>query len=40
MGIMAAIARLVGNNVLQRPKYFHPEIRMWVFDEKVRGDYH
>lgn len=30
-----AIARLVGQNVLQQPTEFQPEVRMWVYEEKV-----
>lgn len=34
----SAVARLLGRNVLGLPHLFAPEIRMWVFEEMVRGD--
>lgn len=33
----SAVARLLGRNVLGLPHLFVPEIRMWVFEEMVRG---
>lgn len=33
----SAIARLVGVNAKANPKMFHPEVRMWVFEEMIDG---
>ncbi|GAB5029474.1 glycerol-3-phosphate dehydrogenase (nad(+)) [Nannochloropsis oceanica] len=31
----SAVARLLGRNVLQHPKHFETDIRMWVFEEEL-----
>jgi len=33
----SAIARLVGVNAARLPEKFHPEVKMWVFQEQVDG---
>lgn len=33
----SAVARLLGRNVLAMPHLFAPDVRMWVFEEMVRG---
>jgi len=33
----SAIAKIVGRNVLDQPDKFDPEVRMWVFEETVKG---
>lgn len=31
------VAKIIGENVRQYPKEFHPQVSMWVFEEKVNG---
>ena len=33
----SAIAKIIGRNVLKYPELFDPEIKMWVFEEIIRG---
>ncbi|XP_046381936.2 glycerol-3-phosphate dehydrogenase [NAD(+)], cytoplasmic-like [Haliotis rufescens] len=33
----SAIAKIVGNNTLEKTNMFHKEVRMWVFEEMVNG---
>lgn len=33
----SAIAKIVGNNVVEKPDKFEKEVKMWVFEENVNG---
>ncbi|BFZ22215.1 hypothetical protein BsWGS_25254 [Bradybaena similaris] len=33
----SAIAKIVGNNALEKPDLFDPDISMWVFEEQING---
>ncbi|XP_005101439.1 glycerol-3-phosphate dehydrogenase [NAD(+)], cytoplasmic [Aplysia californica] len=33
----SAIAKIIGNNAVENPSKFDPEVNMWVFEEQVNG---
>jgi glycerol-3-phosphate dehydrogenase (NAD+) len=35
--LLSAIAKIIGNNVVEKSDKFEKEVRMWVFEEMVNG---